>query len=67
MTLKRASQELLATVPAGARWLPAPEIAGGQKLAYERFAWAYTPFWIGVFAVIIVGQLYEQFTAVSTG
>jgi hypothetical protein len=47
------------------RWLPAAETAYGEKLAYERFAWAYTPLWIGAFAVIVVGQLYEGFTAVS--
>jgi cycloeucalenol cycloisomerase len=31
--------------------------------AYERFVLAYSPVWMGVFAVIIAGQLYESFTA----
>lgn len=42
------------------RWLPPPET---DKGAYERFVLTYTPVWIGVFAVIIAGQLYESFTA----
>ena len=45
-------------------WLPAPETAQGEKLAYERFVLRYTPFWIGVFAIIVGCQLYESFTAV---
>jgi cycloeucalenol cycloisomerase len=47
------------------RWLPALETVQGEKWAYERFAWAYTPFWIAVFAVIIAGELYKAFSEVS--
>lgn len=45
-------------------WLPDPQTARGEKLAYENFVLRYTPFWIGVFAVIVGCQLYESFTAV---
>lgn len=45
-------------------WLPDPETAQGEKLAYERFVLRYTPVWIGVFAIIVGCQLYESFTAV---
>lgn len=34
-----------------------------SKYAYEIFVLGYTPFWIGCFAIIIVGQLYEFFDA----
>ena len=49
-----------------ARWLPSPNTAEGEKLAYEIFVLNYTPIWIGIFAIIIIGQLYERFDAVST-
>jgi len=47
-----------------ASWLPSPATAKGQKLAYEKFVLAYTPFWIGAFAIIIAFQLYEAFDEV---
>lgn len=47
-----------------ARWLASPHTADGEKLAYEMFILKYTPIWIGVFAIIIIGQLYEEFDAV---
>mmetsp|Transcript_7237 Transcript_7237/g.10223 ORF Transcript_7237/g.10223 Transcript_7237/m.10223 type:complete len:317 (+) Transcript_7237:159-1109(+) len=36
-----------------------------SKYAYERYALIYTPMWIGAFAIIIVFQLYEEFTATT--
>ena len=36
-----------------------------SKRAYEIFVACYTPIWIGAFGVIIVLQLYEDFTAWS--
>lgn len=43
------------------RWLPPP----GEKREYEAWVLRYSVIWMGSFAVIIAGQLYEQFTATS--
>eukprot|EP00968_Pinguiococcus_pyrenoidosus_P000474 scaffold30_cov255-Pinguiococcus_pyrenoidosus.AAC.8 len=40
-------------------WLPGPEAPG--KRAYEVFAAWYSPFWMGVFGVVIALQMYEDF------
>lgn len=45
----------------GGRWFPCPQ-AEPSKRAYELFVASYTPVWISAFAVIVVFQLYEQFT-----
>jgi cycloeucalenol cycloisomerase len=34
-----------------------------SKRAYELFVAAYTPLWIGVFAVVVASHMYERFTA----
>ena len=36
-----------------------------SKRAYELYAAAYTPVWIAIFGVVVVTQVYEQFTAWS--
>lgn len=42
-------------------FLPDP-VTQPSKRAYEIFVAAYTPIWIGAFAVIVALQLYEEFT-----
>lgn len=44
------------------RWLPDP-IEEPSKRAYERFVALYTPVWMLAFGVVVVFQLYEDFTA----
>eukprot|EP00521_Asterionellopsis_glacialis_P012735 CAMPEP_0195305182 /NCGR_PEP_ID=MMETSP0707-20130614/35829_1 /TAXON_ID=33640 /ORGANISM="Asterionellopsis glacialis, Strain CCMP134" /LENGTH=89 /DNA_ID=CAMNT_0040369221 /DNA_START=34 /DNA_END=300 /DNA_ORIENTATION=+ len=36
-----------------------------SKYAYELYALLYTPMWIGAFGIIVVFQLYEDFTATT--
>lgn len=36
-----------------------------SKYAYEMYALYYTPIWIACFGAIVVGQLYEEFTATT--
>lgn len=43
-------------------FLPDPKLQP-SKHAYERYCLSYTPVWICAFAVIVAGQLYEEFTA----
>lgn len=43
--------------------LLAPTSTQPSKRAYELFVAVYTPIWIACFAVIVAGQLYENFTA----
>lgn len=45
-------------------FFPSP-VVEPSKLAYERFAAAYTPIWISAFGVVVVTQAYECFTAWS--
>lgn len=45
-------------------YLPSKE-AQPSKYAYEMFALYYTPIWIACFGTIVVGQLYEGFTAAT--
>jgi cycloeucalenol cycloisomerase len=45
-------------------YLPSKEIQP-SKYAYEMFALYYTPLWIACFGAIVVGQLYEDFTATT--
>ena len=42
-------------------WLP----PSGEKRAYEVWVLKYSIVWMGAFAVIIAGQLYEQFDALG--
>lgn len=43
-------------------FLPDP-LSQPSKYAYESYCLYYTPIWIGAFAVIVAGELYEYFTA----
>jgi len=45
-------------------YLPSKETQP-SKYAYEMFALYYTPLWIACFGAIVVGQLYEGFTAAT--
>ena len=45
-------------------YLPSKE-THPSKYAYEMFALVYTPLWIACFGAIVVGQLYEDFTATT--
>ena len=42
------------------RFLPCPKTER-SKYGFEIFALCFTPFWIGSFALIILGRLYEHF------
>jgi cycloeucalenol cycloisomerase len=42
-----------------------PSVNNGAKREFEIYALKYSAIWIGVFAIIIVLQLYEDFTADS--
>ena len=46
------------------RYLPCPTTEP-SKLAYEQFVSVYTPIWMGLFGMVVVTQIYEQFTAWS--
>jgi cycloeucalenol cycloisomerase len=48
--------------PTSSRWLPDP-IDEPSKYAYEHFVALYTPVWMLAFGIVVVFQLYEQFTA----
>lgn len=56
-------QEKVDNSPAG-RYLPCPKTEP-SKLAYEKFVSFYTPIWMGLFGIVVVFQLYEDFTAMS--
>ena len=45
-------------------FLPCPKLEPSKR-AYELFVAVYTPIWIGIFGVVVVLQLYEDFTAMS--
>lgn len=45
-------------------WLPSAK-EQPSKRAYELFAACYTPVWIFCFGIIVVFQLYENFTAIN--
>ena len=45
-------------------FLPCPK-SQRSKYAYEMFCACYTPIWIFAFGIIVVFQLYEQFTATT--
>jgi cycloeucalenol cycloisomerase len=45
-----------------ARFLPCPQTQP-SKYAYEMFCLYYSPLWMTAFAVVVVFQLYESFTA----
>ena len=60
---KTSSNDKPVTTATG-RYLPCPETQP-SKLAYEQFVSAYTPVWMGLFGIIVVFQLYEDFTAMS--
>ena len=45
-------------------YLPCPKTEP-SKLAYEQFVSVYSPIWMGLFGIIVVFQLYEDFTAMS--
>jgi cycloeucalenol cycloisomerase len=46
------------------RYFPCPTTEP-SKLAYEQFVSVYTPTWMFLFGIVVVFQLYEDFTAVS--
>ena len=46
------------------RYLPCPKTEP-SKLAYEQFVSVYTPVWMGLFSIIVIFQLYEDFTAMT--
>ena len=60
-TLTRAEDDKGAA--AAGRFLPSE--AEPEKLQFERYALGYTVVWIFLFGIVVVCQLYEQFTADS--
>ena len=46
------------------RYLPCPTTEP-SRLAYEQFVSVYTPIWMCLFGLVVVTQVYEQFTAWS--
>lgn len=48
----------------GSSYLPDPQTEP-SKYAYEMFALLYTPVWIGLFGIVVVFQLYEDFDALT--
>jgi cycloeucalenol cycloisomerase len=46
------------------RYFPCPTTEP-SKLAYEQFVSVYTPTWMFLFGIVVVFQLYEDFTAIS--
>ena len=46
------------------RYLPCPKTEP-SRYAYEKFVSVYTPIWMGLFGIVVVFQLYEDFTAMS--
>lgn len=38
-------------------------VVSPSKQAYEQFVAYYSPFWMGIFGIVVVTQIYEQFTA----
>ena len=52
------------TTTIGGRYFPCP-ITEPSKRAYEKFVSVYTPVWMGLFSIIVIFQLYEDFTAMT--
>lgn len=61
---KTSKNDKSTAVATGGRYLPCPN-KQPSKLAYEQFVSAYTPVWMGLFGIIVIFQLYEDFTAFS--